>query len=211
MVVKASIDFLNRYHPQAIANQTDVVTTAMNDPEAKVVFVTPVPTIPTVETSNAALKTALLDYQTAGGGKQLAAAVDARTAEVSSLMRQLAAYVTATANGNMENLLLSGFPTQKPSRQKVGKLAAPESPYLKQGVDSGTIVATVPPIYGAGSYNWRIALATAPNTYVQTVQTTGGRTTFSGLTPGQVYIVEVNAVGSAGPSDWSDSSQFMVV
>ena len=79
-------------------------------------------------TSNAGLRQAILDYKTAGGGKQLAAAVLARTAEVSSLVRQLAAYVTATANGNMENLLLSGFPTQKPTRQKIGKLAGPEAP-----------------------------------------------------------------------------------
>ena len=66
-------------------------------------------------------------------------------------------------------------------------------------------------MYGAFTYNWRIALATAPNVYVQTAQTTGGRIVVEDLTPGQIYNVQANAVGSAGTSDWSDVSKLMVV
>ena len=43
------------------------------------------------------------------------------------------------------------------------------------------------------------------------VQTTAARNIFSGLTPGQVYFVQLNAVGSAGPSDWSDDGETMVM
>ena len=39
---------------------------------------------------------------------------------------------------------------------------------------------------------------------MQTTQTTAASTTFNGLTPGTAYSVEVNVVGSAGPSDWTD-------
>ncbi|MFL5239258.1 MAG: hypothetical protein ACJ8EL_17025, partial [Rhizomicrobium sp.] len=63
-----------------------MITTAMEEPEAKVVFAQPIPAVLTVATSNAGLRQAILDYKTAGGGKQLAAAVLARTAEVSSLV-----------------------------------------------------------------------------------------------------------------------------
>ena len=43
------------------------------------------------------------------------------------------------------------------------------------------------------------------------IQTTAARNIFSGLTPGQVYFVQLNAVGSAGPSDWSDDGETMVM
>ena len=49
----------------------------------------------------------------------------------------------------------------------------------------------------------RFALASSPDAPVQTTQTTAASTTFNGLTPGTAYSVEVNVVGSAGPSDWT--------
>jgi len=45
----------------------------------------------------------------------------------------------------------------------------------------------------------------------KSAQTTGGRTTFSGLTPGVAYTAQVNAVGAAGPSDWSNPVSKMAV
>jgi predicted phage tail protein len=56
-----------------------------------------------------------------------------------------------------------------------------------------------------------VALASVPTVYVQTAQTTAARNTFSGLAPGQVYAVEVNAVGSAGASNWSNAADLMVI
>lgn len=64
---------------------------------------------------------------------------------------------------------------------------------------------------GAYAYNWRVALASAPTVFVQTVQTTGSRRTFDNLTPGETYNVELNALGSAGASDWSNVSARMVI
>ena len=145
------------------------------------------------------------------GGKVETAAKKARRAELVSFMRQLAAYVTLTSDGDLEKLLSSGFPYQKPERSRVGILPAPAAPTLRFGRKSGQLDATASPIYGAGSYNWRIALASAPTTFVQTAQTAGGRYSFQGLTPGQAYNVEVNAVGAVGPGDWSDPSTAIVV
>ena len=58
---------------------------------------------------------------------------------------------------------------------------------------------------------WSLALESAPEVDVQTAQTTGARTDFSGLTPGKVYVVSLNAVGAAGVSNWSDFGSLMVI
>ena len=82
---------------------------------------------------------------------------------------------------------------------------------LTNGVNPGDMIAVTAPIYGAGSFNWQIAAASAPTVMLQTAQTLGGRVTFSGLTPGVVYNVQVNAVGSAGTSAWSGVFSLMAV
>ena len=51
------------------------------------------------------------------------------------------------------------------------------------------------------AYNWRVTASLAPNAVIQTAQTTAASNTFVGLTPGVAYNIEVNAVGSAGPSN----------
>jgi hypothetical protein len=126
-------------------------------------------------------------------------------------MPQTSQYVSATANGNLEVLMSSGFPVQKPSRVPIGPLAAPDAPVVVQGPVTGSLKATATPLYGASSYNWSVALQSAPDTDVQTAQTTGARAEFTGLTPGQTYVVSLNAVGTAGTSDWSDGGTLMVV
>jgi hypothetical protein len=82
---------------------------------------------------------------------------------------------------------------------------------VSQASLTGSLRAVISPVRGAYAYNWRVALASAPTVYVQTKQTTSGRATFQGLTPGQVYNVAANAVGSAGTSDWSDVGSLMVI
>jgi len=66
-------------------------------------------------------------------------------------------------------------------------------------------------VQGASIYNWRVTASSSPDNPVQTRQTTGARHTFSGLTPGIVYNVEVNAVGAAGPSNWTGPARQMAV
>ena len=147
----------------------------------------------------------------AQGGKQNTTARDARRAELVALLRQLASYVSGTANDDMEKLLSSGFPVQKPTRTPIGPLPTPATPVVTQGPVTGSTTAFTPPVYGASAYNWSVALKAAPDTDVQTAQTTGGRADFAGLTAGQVYLVCVNAVGAAGVTDWSDSGSLMVI
>jgi hypothetical protein len=75
---------------------------------------------------------------------------------------------------------------------------------------TGELKARVSKVNGANAYNWRIALASAPTVYVQTVQTTGSRYTFEGFTPGETYLVQANALGALGESNWSSATSLMV-
>jgi hypothetical protein len=206
MIVKAAIKFLTTHGDnQLIGNVQAVIDGLTDNPN----FATPSPSLKSVDTALAAFTTAVA--AAVNGGKEQHAAKKARRAELVSLMRQLASYVTVTSNGDMEVLLSSGFPYQKPVRTPVGILPAPDAPTLKHGGRSGQLDGSISPVYGAGAYNWRVALASDPDTFVQTAQTTGGRHTFEDLTPGKVHSVQANAVGSAGPSDWSDAADLMVV
>jgi hypothetical protein len=126
-------------------------------------------------------------------------------------MRQLASYVQVACKGDLAVLLSSGFPIQKPQRSPIGVLPAPAGLTVTLGNRSGELDASAAPVPGAAIYNWRVTTAAAPNVVVQTAQTTAASNTFEGLTPGVVYNVQVNAVGSAGPSDWSDPVPQMVV
>ena len=88
---------------------------------------------------------------------------------------------------------------------------SPATPVLRTGARTGELVSITSPVPNPYTYNWRVTLSSAPGAYVQEVQTTAARITFSGLTRGELYLVDANALGSAGPSDWSDSAELMVV
>ena len=53
--------------------------------------------------------------------------------------------------------------------------------------------------------------ATPSPTFIRQTQTTAASNTFDGLTPGQIYNVQLNAVGTAGTTDWSGAAELMVV
>lgn len=206
MIAKPSIGFFTK---DGEAMFTDKVTTILTWMTGNPDYPTPSPAFAVIQPAFDTYKVATADA--ALGGKEKIAARDARRSELVSLLRQLANYVSTTANGDMETLLSSGFPVQKYTRTRVGPLDAPDSPLLSAGKNTGELKAAIAPVYGAFTYNWRVALASAPSVYVQTAQTTGGRTVFGGLTAGQIYLVQANAVGAAGTSDWSDAGSLMVI
>lgn len=166
--------------------------------------------MPTLQTANDLLKAAVLAYEASGGGKVPSNAVKARRAEMVGLLRLEAMYVTSRANGDMEILLKGGFPIQKPTRTPIGQLEAPAAPAVTQGKLSGQLDAATSPIYGGQAFLWRVALDSAPEVYVQTAQTTAASASFYDLTPGEIYNIEAQVIGSAGPSDWSDAGILMV-
>ena len=206
MNVKPAIGFLSKGGQAAF---TETIETILDHMKNNANYPTPTPALPAVEAAFAAYKTAAANA--AQGGRENTAIRDARRAELEVMIRQLASYVNGTANGDMPKLLSSGFPVQKAVRTPIGPLLAPGAPTVTQGAVSGTLSAVAGRVYGASSYNWSVALASAPELDVQTAQTTGARAQFSGLTPGKVYQISLNAVGAAGVSDWSDTGSLMVI
>lgn len=206
MIVKPTVSWLTTDNDAELINDTNVVLAAL----AKNIstYAKPSPTL-------AVVQSALDDFSgavdaAAGGGVALTAAKNKARAALVALLRQLASYVQVTCAGDMESLLLSGFPVQKPERQPIGVLPAPASLVLTLGARSGELDAKAAPVFGAAIYNWRLT-ATGQTAPAQTVQTTAASTTFAGLTPAISYSVQVNAVGAAGPSDWSNQVTQIVV
>ena len=206
MTVKPAIGFLTKDGDAQLDQDTETIIASMT---GNANFPTPSPTLAVITTALNAFTIALADA--ADGGVEKTAIKNAKRAELVSLLRQLSSYVFATANGDMTKLLSSGFPAQKTSRSPIGPLPAPATPVLSQGPVTGSLNALSPPVSGSYIYNWRVALASAPTTYVKQQQTTAASNTFEGLTPGQTYNVELNAVGTAGTTDWSGPGELMII
>jgi hypothetical protein len=206
MVVKPSINFVTTDSDARLVTSAETIVTSMTN---NADYPTPSPALAVVKAAVDAFTVAIANA--VNGGTDLTAIKNAKRNELVALLRQLALYVSSACNGDMAKLLSSGFPAQKPTRTPIGVLPAPVTPIITQGAHSGELDAITTPLLGAYTYGWRVALASSPKVYVQTAQTTAARTTFSGLTPGQTYNVEVNAVGAAGQSDWSNAAELTVV
>lgn len=206
MVVKPSIGFLTSdSDAQLVKDAQTIVNCMTNNPSYK----TPSPTLAEVTTAINDFSIAI--ENAADGGKTLTLIKNQKRAAVCASLRRLASYIHVTCNNDLPTLTSSGFPYQKPTRTPVGPLPPPAAPTLTLGSHTGKLDASTTPVPNSALYSWRVALASAPDTYVATDQTTAASTTFEDLTPGQVYSVDVNVIGSAGPSDWSDTSQLMAV
>lgn len=205
MIVKPAIKWLNEAPDAQLMVLVRVILAGLL---ANIgVFVAPIPTVVAIQAALDAFIVALEDA--ALGGPAQTAIKNGKRAVLCSLLRLLGNYVGAVADGDMGILLLSGFPHQKPTHEAVGPLAKPAVPKAVQGPRSGTMKAA--PVFGASTYNWRLALASAPTVYGQTAQTTAGKVEFSGLTTPVTYNVSVNAVGADGPSDFSEVGTAMII
>ncbi|MFZ1072402.1 MAG: fibronectin type III domain-containing protein [Verrucomicrobiia bacterium] len=207
MLVKPSIQWINKDTDVELINDASVIVLAMTNNAS--IYPTPTPSIPDVQSALNKFSTGVA--ATADGGPSATSAKNNLRLVLCGLLRQLASYVAVACKGDMTNLLLSGFPTQKPQRQPIGVLPAPANLTVTLGARSGELDAAANPVFGASIYNWQLKAANAPTVVVQTAQTTGASKTFTGLTPGVVYTAEVNAAGTAGPSDWSNPVPQMVV
>ena len=206
MIVKPSVSFLKNHSASDLIATTGGILSGMT---GNPYFPAPSPTLPV-------LSSALDDFSSAvanagDGGKALTSAKNAKRIALAILLRELAAYLVVACKGNMTALLSSGFPRQKPYRRPVGDLPVPAKIRVTFGPHTGELSASFPPIPGASVYGWRVTTAAAPDVVVLSMQSTAASTTFAGLTPGVVYCIQANAVGTAGPSDWSGPAQKMAV
>jgi hypothetical protein len=206
MIVKPSISFLNSDSDAKLTTSTGNILTSMTGNAS---YPTPAPTLAEIMAANAAFITAIGDA--INGGTALTAIKNEKRAALVALVRQLASYVQVTCNEDMAVLLSSGFPVQKSSRTPIGVLQPPSKLSVTLGARTGELSVVASSVTGAAIYNWRITAATNPEQVVQTDQTTASRTVFDNLTPGVLYNIECNVVGSAGPSNWTSPVSQMVI
>jgi hypothetical protein len=122
---------------------------------------------------------------------------------LTNLVRSLSYYVAKACNGNMANLILSGFPPQKGKGQPIGKPAQPQGLVVRHGDQLGELAARINPVFGAAIYNYRLT-ANTPGAVPVVEQDTASFHTFASLVSGVKYTMDVNASGTGGTvSDWS--------
>ena len=206
MIVKPSVSFLTGDSDQNVVGKTGVIITCMTDNQF---YADPAPTLAVITTSWKAFSDACT--ASAGGGVTLTADKNEKRTALAVLVRNLAGYVQANCKGSLSILLSSGFPNQKTEHQPIGPLPAPDYATLSLGTHSGELDVNTSPVYGASIYNWKLMAANAPTVVLQTAQSSGASKTFACLTPGKVYVAEVNAFATAGPTDWVKSGPQMVV
>lgn len=205
MIVKPATGWLTQNSVPQVANDSSVVLQALKD--NAVIYKTPVPPLADVQTGLDALNAAQI--ATADGGQSATSFRNQCLLVHISNMRMLGSYVQMTCGGDLTKLQLSGFPVQKPVRQPIGVLPAPQNLVLAQGPRNGELAAAVNPVFGAATYTWTLTPAT-PGAAVQTLQTTAANCIFTNVAPGVVNTVAVNAVGTAGPSSWSQSATLII-
>jgi hypothetical protein len=206
MTIKPSTSFITTDSDPQLIVDTNTINTGLT---GNVSYPTPSPTLAAIQTALGDFSTALANA--ADGGITLTSIKNDKRAALAALLRELASYVQVACKGDLTILLSSGFPIQKPTRSPIGVLPAPTNMTVSLGARTGELDAAMPPVFGAAIYNWKLTAANAPTVILQTAQTTAASNSFTGLTPGVIYDIQANAVGSAGPSDWSDPVSQMAV
>jgi hypothetical protein len=205
MIVKPTVSFLNRQPDVGLAGSVAGILLCMTGNPA---YPAPSPSLPAVQTALDEFKSSITDA--ADGGRTLTARKNEKRKALVLLVRALACYVQAACNGNQPILLGSGFPTHKP-RSPIGLLLAPKNLKISLGYLSGELDGSVAPVSGALTYNWRLTTTAQPDVVVQSEQTSAANVSFEGLTPGVIYQLKANAIGTAGVSDWTTPATQMVV
>jgi hypothetical protein len=200
---RVSLAFARKIDTDLIAFTRNVVTlTTGNDH-----YQTPSPALTVITTAVNALETAVHDAL--DGGKIAIATRNAARAEMLSLLRQLASYVTGNCNADLVVLLGSGFDAVK-APSPVGVLPAPENLRLSITGISGELFLRFDRVYSAANYS--VQVATSPDgPWQDQALSTSTRVTLTSLTPGKVYWARAAANGTAGTSGWGGPATAMAV
>ena len=199
MNVKPAIQWINTDSDALFLNNAGVVLQSMDENVA--IYATPTPSLAVVQSALDDVSNAIA--ATVNGGPPATLIKNNLRLVAGNLVRQLASYVTVACLGDMANLILSGFPPQKSTHTPVGPLPQPQGLKVSHGPQLSQLVARVKPLFGAVNYTFRLTPNT-PGAVPVVVQTTAANYTFTNLTAGVTYKIEVSALGTAGASDWSN-------
>ena len=162
---------------------------------------------PTPPVTMAALATATTNFSNARvaaaqGGPADTAAKDASRDALVVLLRQLAAYVQATAANDLAMLLSSGFEAVSTNRASVEL----PKPTILDVVHAGEGKLKIRPGPLKNVRMWEVRTSITPGVWVSAGTFNSTRDmTLTGLTPGAVYTIQVRALGGlTRASEWSN-------
>jgi len=189
--------------------QAETVLAAM---DGNINFATPTPDLTAVGAAKDDFSAKLAIARKRSGPEETELKNQSREA-LAGQLKQLAFYVSTTANGNLATILSSGFQaTAYPRRGHV-----PERPYalrLADGRQSGQLVFTLPKVPGALFYEYRYGTLdeeTNEPLWGEPILTTSSRDNLiAGLEEGVRYHVQVRAVNGYGRTEWSDPASIRV-
>jgi hypothetical protein len=176
-------------------------------------FPTPPVDLPTFKAALDAFATYIVDAK--DGSKRAITQRNKQGAEVLRTIRALATYVELNCKEDMAVFLSSGFQPKSTSRNPAQLPDQPTIDELEQGV-SGQFLAWVKWVRSAKSYNVRVGAvgpggATPTSWTTVTIPHAKRPALLNGLTPGTTYAVQVQAYGTVGYTEWSDSMVRMVI
>jgi hypothetical protein len=194
------------YYPIMVFLQTgrDIVTAMTGNTN----YTTPFPVLADI---TAALDDLQAKITAAAGRDRMAmAARNAAWAMAKSLIRQLANYVQAHCQNDVEILLTSGFTATK-TPAPIGPLLAPENLKIVYLSPSGTVELRMEAVRGVrGGYPIEQAEG-ADGPWVPSLISSKSRALISNLTPGKSYRLRAAAIGADGQSGWSNAVGFMAI
>jgi hypothetical protein len=171
-------------------------------------YPTPTLALTAISTALASFITKVQEAMT--GGVLATAARNSARRVLLALVRQLAAYVQLTANGDLNILLSSGFDAVK-ARSPVAAVRTPLNLRITQGEMSGELLLRFKR-NGANSTSFSVQYAENPDgPWTDQPPITKGRTSIKGLTAGKMYWVRVRANGAGGSSEWTAPTCRMVI
>ena len=199
MIVKPLTGWIGENGDSLFLNNSSVVLTALADNAT--IYTTPTPPLAEVQLSLDNLSDGIAAM--VNGGQAATINKNNLRLVANNLMRQLAAYVAIACKGSMTNLILSGFPPQKPVRTPIGPMPQPQGLTVSHGPQLSQLVARVNPVFGAANYNFRL-MPNTPGAVPVVEQDTASTHTFDNLTAGVSYKIDVSVLGAADVSDWSN-------
>jgi hypothetical protein len=152
-----------------------------------------------------AVNTALTDAEAAWANwREMIAAQNNMIATLDNFLRQTAIYVGAVAQGDAATIELARLNVRKPASH-VGQLPAPVGLIVKTTQSPGTVSLRWARVRKARSYIVQYAAGnTLPATFPNETPVTRARLDVKHLQSATRYWFRVAAIGTAGPSQWTD-------
>jgi hypothetical protein len=152
-----------------------------------------------------AVKQALTDADAAKvAWREMIAAQNDMVATLDGYLRQTAIYVNAVASGSAATIELAGLDVRQPAA-RIGQLPAPAAVILAPGKSAGTVTLRWRAVKKTRGYIVQYAASpTLPATFPAETSVTRARLDLSGLQSGTRYWFRIAALGTAGPSHWTD-------